>query len=98
MCQVKKEKEDLPRFKNVSINRLEDYIKMGENWLQPSETIQTMQQSTQQKKKQQKWEIEQLYGHFKQQTSEHSLEKKCTWLRNGNLKRETEFFSDNSAK
>ena len=31
-----------------------------------------------------------LYGHFKQQTSEISPEETWTWLRKGNLKRETE--------
>ena len=36
-----------------------------------------------------KWE-EQLYGHFKQQTSEISLEKTWTWWRKGNINRETE--------
>ena len=35
-----------------------------------------------------KWEEKQLYGHFKRQTSDVSHEK--TWLRKGNLKRDTE--------
>ena len=38
----------------------------------------------------QKWEEKKLYGHFKRQTSEISHEKTWTWLRKGNLKRETE--------
>ena len=38
----------------------------------------------------QKWEEKQLYGYFKWQTSEISHEKTWTWLRKGNLKRETE--------
>ena len=33
----------------------------------------------------------QLYGHFKQRTNEISHEKTQTWLRKGNLKRESEF-------
>ena len=31
-----------------------------------------------------------MYGHFKRQISEMSNEKTWTWLRKGNLKRETE--------
>ena len=38
----------------------------------------------------QKWEEKQLYWNFKLQTSEISHEKTWTWLRKGNLKRETE--------
>ena len=38
----------------------------------------------------QKWEEKQLYGRFKRLTSNISHEKTWTWLRNGNLKRETE--------
>ena len=37
-----------------------------------------------------KWEEKQLYGHFKWLTSDISHEKTWTWLRKGNLKRETE--------
>ena len=40
--------------------------------------------------KKQKWEERQLYGRFKQLTSDISYEKKWTWLRKGNIKRETE--------
>ena len=38
----------------------------------------------------QKWEVKQLYGGFKRLTSDISREKMWTWLRNGNLTRETE--------
>ena len=38
----------------------------------------------------QNWEGKQLYGHFKQLTSDISHEKTWTWLKKGNLKRETE--------
>ena len=37
----------------------------------------------------QKWEEKQLYGYFKRQTSEISHLKTWTWLRKGNLTRET---------
>ena len=39
----------------------------------------------------QKWEGKHFYGRFKWLTSDHSHEKMWTWLRKGNLKRETEF-------
>ena len=38
----------------------------------------------------QKWEEKQLYGRFKRLTSEIPHEKTWTWLRKGNIKRETE--------
>ena len=41
------------------------------------------------KTRKQKWEEKQLYGHFKQQIGEVAHEKTWTWLRKGNLKRET---------
>ena len=42
------------------------------------------------KTRKQKWEEKQLYGHFKRQIEEVAQEKTWTWLRKGNLKRETE--------
>ena len=39
----------------------------------------------------QKWEEKQLYGYFKQQTSDIAHEKIWTQLRDENLKRETEY-------
>ena len=39
----------------------------------------------------QKWEGKQLYGHFKRLINNISHQKTWTWLRKGNLKRETEF-------
>ena len=38
----------------------------------------------------QKWEGNQLYGHFKRLINNISHQKTWTWLRKGNLKRETE--------
>ena len=40
--------------------------------------------------KKQKWEKKQLYGHFKRLINNVSHQKTWTWLRKGNLKRETE--------
>ena len=40
----------------------------------------------------QKWEEKQLYRYVKRQTGDISHEKKLTWLRKGNLNRETESF------
>ena len=39
----------------------------------------------------QKWEGKQLYGRFKRLINNISHDKTWTWLRKGNLKRETEF-------
>ena len=36
------------------------------------------------------WEEKQLYGRFKGLTNNNSHDKTWTWLRKGNLKRETE--------
>ena len=40
--------------------------------------------------KKQKWEGKQLFGRFKRLKNNISHQKTCTWLRKGNLKRETE--------
>ena len=74
---------------DASIQWLEDYIKSAEeDWLQPPGTVQTTQVTKITRK--QKREEKQLCVHFKRQTSEISQEKIWTWLRKGNLKRETE--------
>ena len=41
------------------------------------------------KSRKQKWEEKQLYRYFKQQTKEIAYKMICSWLRRGNLKRET---------
>ena len=41
-------------------------------------------------KRKQKWEGKQLYGRFKRLINNISHDKICTWLRKGNIKRETE--------
>ena len=42
------------------------------------------------KTRKQKWEEKQLNGYFKRQTAEIAHEMSWSWLRRGNLKRETE--------
>ena len=42
------------------------------------------------KTRKQSWGEKQLYGHFKRQIGEVAHKKTWTWLRRGNLKRETE--------
>ena len=39
----------------------------------------------------QKWEEKKLYGHFKQLISDISCKKTWTWLRKGNLMKETKY-------
>ena len=76
----------------VSIQRLEDYIgKCGERLITPTRnhTDNTRTKRTTITRKQ-KWEEKQIYGRFKRQISNISLEKTWTWLRKGNFKREIE--------
>ena len=65
---------------DASIQRLEDNIKK-----QPNNTSINRTRIT----RKQKWEEKQLCGYFKRQTSEISHEKTWTWLRKGNLKKES---------
>ena len=77
---------------DVSIQRIEDYIqKRGRRLIAATRnnTNNTRTSGTTITRKQ-KWEEKQLYGRFKRLTSDISHEKTWTWLRNGNLKRETE--------
>ena len=53
-----------------------------------TDNIRTTNSST--KTKKQKWEEKQLRNYFKLQIDEISYGKTWTWLRKGNLKRETE--------
>ena len=62
---------------DASIQRLEDYIEKQERGV-----IATIRK--------QKWEGKQLYGRFKRLTNNISYQKTWTWLRKGNLQRETE--------
>ena len=77
---------------DASIQRLEDYIDKHERGLitairkDTDNTIDDRMTIT----RKQKWEEKQLYGLFKRLINTISYEKTWTWLRKGNLKRETE--------
>ena len=77
---------------DASIQRLEDYIEKHERGLiaairnDTDNTIDDRMATT----RNQKWEEKQLYGRFKRQINNISHQKTWTWLRKGNLKRETE--------
>ena len=76
-----------------SIQGREDYIKKSKDRLvtaasNRNNNIRTNRKTT--KTRKQKCEGKKLCGYFKQRTSEIAHEKTWTWLRKGNLKRETE--------
>ena len=77
---------------DASIQRLEDYIEKHERGLittigfDTDNTINERMTTT----RKQKWEAKQLYGRFKRLINNISHQKTWTWLRKGNLKRETE--------
>ena len=77
---------------DASIQRLEDYIKKCRGRLITATLNNTDKSSIIRIKitRRQQWEEKQLFWHFKRQTSKISHEKTWTWLRKGNLKRETE--------
>ena len=83
---------------DTSIQRLEVYIEKHERGLitairnDTDNTIDNRMIIT----RKQKWEGKQLYGQFKRLISNISHDKTWTWLRKGNLKRET-IFSNGSA-
>ena len=76
----------------TSIQRLEDYIKKHKQGLittirnDTDNTIDERMTTT----RKQKWEEKQFYGRFKRLINNISLRKTWTWLRKGNLKKETE--------
>ena len=77
---------------DASIQRLEDYIEKHERGLLTTirvDTDNTINERMTTTRKQ-KWEGKQLYGRFKRLTNNISHQKTWTWLRKGNLKRETE--------
>ena len=77
---------------DTSIQRLEDYIeKCGRTLITTTRnnTNNTRINRTAATRKQ-KWEEKQRYGYFKLLSSDIWDEKTWTWLRKGNLKRETE--------
>ena len=77
---------------DASIQRLEDYIEKHEQGLittirnDTDNTIDERMTTT----RKQKWEEKQIYGRFKRLKNNISHQKTWTWLRKGNLKRETE--------
>ena len=77
---------------DASIQRLKDYIEKHERGLitairnDTDNTIDERMTTT----RKQKWEGKQLYGCFKRLVNNISHQKTWTWLRKGNLKRETE--------
>ena len=76
---------------DASIKRLENYIEKHERGLittirnDMDNTIDERMTTT----RKQKWEEKQLYGHFKRLINNIAHQKTRTWLRKGNLKRET---------
>ena len=75
----------------ASIQQLEDYIEKHERRLITAirnDTDNTIDERMTTRK--QKWEGKQLYGCFKHLVNNISHQKTWTWLRKGNLKRETE--------
>ena len=74
------------------MQRLQDYIEKHERGLittirvDTGNTINERMTTT----RKQKWEEKQLYGRFKRLINNISRQKTWTWLRKGNLKRETE--------
>ena len=76
---------------DASIQRLEDYIEKHERVLITAirnDTDNTIDERMIKTRK--KWEGKQLYGRFKRLINNISHQKTWTWLRKGNLKRETE--------
>ena len=92
MYQEKREEEDLPVLKTALTHRYNDYIEKHEGGLitttrNDTDNMKTNRMTVTRK---QKWEEKQLYGRFKRIISNISHEKTWTWLRKGNIKRETE--------
>ena len=86
----KRKEEDLPASKTPLT--FEDYIEKHERGLITAirnDTYNTIDERMTTTRKQ-KWEGKQLYGHFKRLVNNISHQKTWTWLRKGNLKRETE--------
>ena len=77
---------------DASIQRLKDYIEKHERgiittiWVDTDNTINERVTTT----RKQIWEGKQIYGRFKRLINNISHQKTWTWLRKGNLKRETE--------
>ena len=77
---------------DASIQRLEDYIEKHQRGLITTIRVDTdnMINERMTTTRKQKWEGKQLYGRFMRLINNISHQKTWTWLRKGNLKRETE--------
>ena len=78
---------------DASIRRLEDYIEKHEGGVITAirnDTDNTMDNRMTITRKQ-KWKGKQFYGRFKRLINNFSRDKTWTWLRKGNVKRETEY-------
>ena len=82
----------IPESVDASIQQLEDDIKMRGGKLITATRNNADNTSVNWTKitRKQKWEEKQFYGHFNRQISEILHEKTWTWLRKGNIKKETE--------
>ena len=74
---------------DASIQRLGYYIEKHEGGIITTIRVDTINERMTTTRKQ-KWEGKQLYGRFKRLINNISHQKTWTWLRKGNLKRETE--------
>ena len=77
---------------DASIQRLKDFVEKHEWWLTTATRNFTDNPMTNRVTitRKQKWEEKQLYGRFKRIINNISHEKNWTWLRKGNLEKETE--------
>ena len=76
---------------DASMQRLEVYIEKHEGLIIAIRIdIDNMINNRMTITRKQKWEVKQLYGHFKRLINNISLDKTWTWLRKGNFKRKTE--------
>ena len=84
---------------NASIKRLEDYLEKHEGVLITATRNDTNNTKANRMAitRKQKWEEKQLYGRFKR-IMNISHQKSWTWLRKGNIKRETESLLNSSTK
>jgi len=96
MCQEKRGGRGLANIEDcvdTAIRALDEYTNNSKERLiaaAKKSICNTVTNRNTSKNKKQKWEEKQLHGYFKRQTQEISHQKTWTWLRKGNLKRETE--------
>ena len=91
MYQERREEEYLSALKTVLTHRYNDYIEKHEGGLitaVKNDTDNTVTNKMTISRKQQ-WKEKQLYRRFKRLINDISHKKIWTWIRKGNLKRET---------